>query len=235
MIINDSAVVVTGASSGIGLACARYLASRGARVVLAARDAARLREVQDELPGSLAVPTDVTDDGQARRLVEQAVQQLGRIDVLVNCAGKAMFGRIEDLGVADYQTLLGLNVVAPLRLMQLVIPLMRGQGGGTIVNVSSQASKKFIPNIAGYASTKHALRALSLTARAELAEDGITVAMIYPGVVDTDFGSNTAYPEPETLRRAPDGSLLPHVIPPSSVAEGIGRLIESGEAELDVM
>ena len=234
MIISDSVVVITGASSGIGLAAARYLASRGAKVVLAARGAGRLQELQDEVPGSLALPTDVTDDEQARRLVEQAAEQCGRIDVLVNCAGRAMFARVEDVSVADYQALLELNVVAPLRLMQLVIPQMRKQGGGTIVNVSSQASKRYIPNVAGYASTKHALKALSLTARAELAGDGIVVCTIYPGVVDTDFGANTPYPEPEALRRRPDGSLLPHVISPNSVAEGIGKLIESGGPELDV-
>ena len=234
MNISESVIVITGASSGIGLASARLPSSRGANVVLAARDAGRLRGLQDELPGSLALPTDVTDDAQARRLVERAVEECGRIDVLVNCAGRAMFAHVEDLSVADYQALIDLNVVAPLRLMQLVIPQMRRQGGGTIVNVSSQASKKYIPNVAGYASTKHALKALSLTARAELEGDGIVVCTVYPGVVDTDFGSNTAYPEPEAVRRAPDGSLLPHVISPSSVAEGIGSLIESGEAELDV-
>ncbi len=235
MTLKDSVIIITGASSGIGLATARHLSGQGAKVVLAARDADRLRALAATIPGSLAIPTDVTKDEQTRRLIERTVEELGRIDVLVNCAGMAMFAPIESISLAEYRYLLDLNLVAPLHLMQLVIPHMRRQGGGAIVNISSQASKKYIANIAGYASTKHALKALSLTARSELEDDRVVVSTVYPGIVDTDFGTHAARPEPDAVRHAPDGSLLPQVVAPAEVAEKIGELIQSGEAEGDVV
>lgn len=235
MDIQDKVVIVTGASSGIGLAIARKLLDAGARVVLAARNEGQLRLLQKELDGSLAIPADVTDPDQARSLVEQAVAEFGRVDVLVNNAGRAMAKPVEFIDVDEYRGVLELNVVAPLRLMQLVIPQMRRQGGGTIVNVSSQASTKYIPFIAGYASTKFALNNLSLTAREELAKDGIVVSIIKPGIVDTDFGTHTPSPEPDSLRRAADGTLLPHVATPETVADGVLELIRSGDAEFNIM
>ena len=235
MTLKDSVIIITGASSGIGLATARHLSGQGAKVVLAARDADRLRALAATIPGSLAIPTDVTKDEQTRRLIERTVEELGQIDALVNCAGMAMFAPIESISLAEYRYLLDLNLVAPLHLMQLVIAHMRRQGGGAIVNISSQASKKYIANIAGYASTKHALKALSLTARSELEDDRIVVSTVYPGIVDTDFGNHAARPEPDAVRHAPDGSLLPHVVAPAEVAEKIGELIQSGEAEGDVV
>ena len=119
--------------------------------------------------------------------------------------------------------------------MQLVIPHMRQQGGGAILNVSSMSTRRTIPNIAGYASTKYALNALSLTARQELANDGIRISIIRASLVDTDFGQNAPSPEPVALRRAPDGSLLPNVLSPEKVAEKICELIRSGEAEFDLV
>jgi short-subunit dehydrogenase len=119
--------------------------------------------------------------------------------------------------------------------MQLVIPRMREQGGGQIVNLSSQASTKYIPYIAGYASTKFALNNLSLTAREELAKDGITVSVVKPGIVDTEFGQNTPSPESAALRRDADGNLLPHVIGPTTVATAVADIIRSGDAQLDLL
>ncbi len=235
MKIAESVIIITGASAGIGLETARHLHRGGARLVLAARDSNGLDALEHELPGAVALPTDVTDPAQAVRLVEETVARFGRIDVLVNNAGRAMARPVEHIDLADYSDLLDLNVVAPLRLMQLVIPLMRQQGAGQIVNVSSQASTKYIPFIAGYASTKFALNNLSLTAREELAKDGITVSIVKPGIVDTDFGQHTPSPEPAALRRDSEGRLLPHVISPAAVAAAVAEVIESGDAELDLV
>jgi NADP-dependent 3-hydroxy acid dehydrogenase YdfG len=235
MDIADRVVVITGASSGIGLATARHLSSLGATLVLAARDADALRALEHELPRSLAVAADVTDPDDATRLVDTAFDRFGRIDVLINNAARAMAKPVEHIDLAEYTELLALNVLAPLRLMQLVIPRMRQQGGGQIINLSSQASTKYIPYIAGYASTKFALNNLSLTAREELARDGITVSIVKPGIVDTDFGTNTPSPEPDALRRGPDGALLPHVIAPAAVAAAVAEIIASGDAELDLL
>jgi short-subunit dehydrogenase len=142
---------------------------------------------------------------------------------------------VEHIDLPGYTQLLELNVIAPLRLMKLVIPHMRSQGGGQIVNISSQASTKHIPFIAGYASTKVALNNLSLTAREELATDDVTVSIVKPGIVDTDFGQHTPSPEPDALRHDPAGHLLPHVIAPNTVAAAVADIIRTGDAELDLV
>ena len=203
MEIKGRVVVIVGASGGIGSAISKHLAGLGAKVVLAGRNGERLRQLARELPGSLPVPADITKSEENQALVSKVMGEFGRIDVLINCAGQAMFASVESIDLDQYHDLLELNVVAPMRLMQLVIPHMRDQGKGVIVNVSSMASTRNIPNIAGYASSKCALNSLSLTAREELAKDGIVVSVIRPGIVDTDFGKHTNSPEPEALRRFP--------------------------------
>lgn len=181
------------------------------------------------------MPTDVTRSDDAVRLIDETMAEFGRIDVLINNAGQAMAKPVERIDLVEYSGLLDLNVIAPLRLMQLVIPPMRAQGGGQIVNISSQASTKHIPFIAGYASTKAALNTLTLTGREELAKDGIAVSIVKPGIVDTDFGRHTASPEPDALRYAADGTLLSHVIAPTAVAAAVADVIRSGDAELDLV
>ncbi len=235
MDIADRVIIITGASSGIGLATAKHLSSLGARLVLAARDADALKRLEQELPGSVAISTDVTKPDQAARLVEETITGFGRVDVLVNNAGRAMAKPVEHIDIAEYAELLELNLIAPLRLMQLVIPQMREHGGGQIVNISSQASTKHIPFIAGYASTKSALNTLSLTAREELAKDNITVSIVKPGIVDTGFGQNTPSPESDALRHTADGVLLPHVISPAAVAAAVADVIASAAAVVDLV
>jgi short-subunit dehydrogenase len=235
MDIADRVIVITGASSGIGLATAEHLHSLGAQLVLASRDAETLKALEQQLERSAAIPTDVTQPHEAARLIEDTISRFGRIDVLVNNAGRAMAKPVQHIDLDEYSRLLELNLIAPLRLMQMVIPQMREHGGGQIVNISSQASTKHIPFIAGYASTKAALNTLSLTAREELAKDGITVSIVKPGIVDTDFGANTPSPEPAALRRDPDGHLLAHVIAPGAVAAAVADIIATGNAELDLL
>ncbi len=235
MDIQGKVIIVTGASSGIGLATARALGQAGAQVVLAARDDQRLGALTNEIAGSRTHRTDVTVAKQAKALIDNTTAEFGRIDGLINCAGRGMFARVEDIDLDDFRQLLELNVVAPLRLMQLALPVMKEHGGGAILNVSSLASTKYIPNIAGYAATKYALNALSLTARAELVGDNVVVSVVRPGVVDSEFGANATTAEPDALRRGADGRLLPHVISPETVAAKIIDLLRSGEAELDIV
>jgi short-subunit dehydrogenase len=226
MKIDGAVMVVTGASSGIGAAIARLAHQRGMRVVLAARRADLLSAVAEELPGTLTVPTDVTDASQVDRLVRTAVDAFGRIDVLVNNAGQGLHLPIENVDLDDVRAVLELNVLAPLALMQAVLPLMRANGGGAIVNISSGSTRHVVPGVGPYAATKAALNTLSDVARAELARDGIAVSIVLPGVVDTGFH--------DALRA---GSANLSGVPkctPAQVAEAVLQVIESGEPEVVV-
>jgi len=181
-------VIVTGASSGIGEATARLLYEAGAHPVLAARRADRLTELSQQFGGALAVPTDVTIPEDRSRLVHATLDRHGRIDGLVNNAGRALLELIPDIDLDDFTELLQLNLVSALAMIQEVLPTMRSQGGGRIVNISSGTSRMATPTIAAYGAVKSALNMLSAVARIELATDGIVVSLVLPSVTATEFG-----------------------------------------------
>ncbi|MDD5456206.1 MAG: SDR family oxidoreductase [Candidatus Margulisbacteria bacterium] len=190
MKVKDKVVIITGASEGIGATLARLLSANQAKVVLAARRAEILKKMESELPNSLAIPTDIRKPEDIVNLINRTVEHFGRVDLLVNGAGQAQYGPIEKVDIAEYQSIVELNVYGPLRAMQAVIPQMRKQGGGMILNISSMVSKQYIPLLGSYASTKYALNALSLTARQELAPDKIIVSVFHPRMTATNFGKN---------------------------------------------
>jgi len=226
-------IIVTGASGGIGLATARLLGSRGARVVLAARNEETLRALEAEIPNSLAVQTDMRESNDIRALVEQTVAHFGRIDCLVNNAGQDFNAAVEEIDPDDYRSILELNLIGALAAMQAVIPIMRRQGSGAIVNVSSGTTKMILTGSAGYSSSKAALNHLSLIAREELAPDGIVVSLIYPYITATRLEENAiGAGEHPTTGPPPD---IPPADPPEKAAEAIVSLIESGEAELSLV
>ena len=225
MDIADKVVLVTGASSGIGAATARLAAHAGARLVLAARREDRIAALADELPQAVHVATDVTDPSQVEAAVQAAVSAYGRVDVLVNNAGQGLHLPLEQVAVDDFRAILELNVVAPLVAMQTVIPLMRAQGGGSIVNVSSGTSRMALPGVGAYAATKSALNMLSAVARRELADAGIVVSTIYPFITATEFHTTLRAGQ---LGNRPDAP-PPHT--PEQVAAAILALIASGDEE----
>jgi short-subunit dehydrogenase len=188
--INNSVIIVTGASSGIGLATARVLAREGARVVLVARSEKRLAEIEKEIPNSFAIPADMEKPEDIAALVQRAKDVFGRIDVLINNAGQGLRAPVEHINLDDYQRVMNLNVFAVVRAMQAVIPIMRKQGGGMILNISSRVSKNYFPSLSAYASTKYALNAITLTARQELEKDNIVVSVFHPKITATDFDMN---------------------------------------------
>ena len=149
MEIKDKIAIVTGASGGIGLAVARLLAEKGAKVVLAARSADRLKQLESEIPGSFAVPTDMRKREDIRQLVQQTETKFGRIDILINNAGQGLLSPVASINLDDYREIMELNVYAVLEAMQAVIPIMRKQGGGAILNVSSLVSKNYFPKLGG--------------------------------------------------------------------------------------
>ncbi len=233
MNVRQKVVIITGASAGVGLATARLLAKQGAKVALAARSQERLQELLQELPSSFAIPTDMSDAASVGHMVAAVHEHYGRIDALINNAGRGLYGTVEKVDVASYRAVWALNVEGPLIAMQKVIPLVRAQGGGSIVNISSMVSKNCFPRIGTYASTKYALNALSLTARAELAADCIIVSVVYPGFVETDFGKNAIKFGEET--RGMESRRREHMPEPDSpehVASRILFALESGQAEV---
>jgi NAD(P)-dependent dehydrogenase (short-subunit alcohol dehydrogenase family) len=233
MRIDGKVVIVTGASGGIGLATARLLGSRGAKVVLAARNEEALRAAEAEIPGSLAVRSDLREAGDIRALVERTVEHFGRIDCLVNNAGQDFNAPVEEIDPGDYRSILELNLIGALEAMRAVIPHMRRQGEGAIVNVSSGTTKMILTGSAGYSSSKAALNHLSLVAREELAPDGIAVSVIYPYITATDLERNAIGADEHSMAGPPPG--IPPADPPEKVAEAILNLIESGEAELSLV
>ncbi|HEU4410576.1 MAG TPA: SDR family NAD(P)-dependent oxidoreductase [Polyangiaceae bacterium] len=183
-------VAITGASSGIGEALALAWARRGAGLVLGGRDAGALarvaREVERAGGEAFVEPGDVTDEADRARFVGRALREKGRLDVLVNNAGRGYYGAVRALDLAEVERLFALNVFAPLRLTQLALgPLEASRGA--VVMMSSVAGVAASPRMGAYAASKFALEALSVSLRAELAARGVRVVVVRPGPVDTPF------------------------------------------------
>jgi short-subunit dehydrogenase len=227
MEIEGRVFIVTGASSGIGLATATALSGRGAKVALLARSKDVLEELSKRLPGSLPVTTDMTDFEAVRRSVQDVHRHYGRIDGLINNAGRGYAATVEEIDPAIFDEIFHLNVLGPIIAMQAAIPMMRRQRSGTIVNINSGTAFMTIPEYSVYSSSKRALMGFSLTARAELVKDGIVVSEVYPVVTHTNFGKNRmgkpAGGGPATNYAAGDT--------PELVANLILKAIEEGQAQ----
>jgi NADP-dependent 3-hydroxy acid dehydrogenase YdfG len=191
MDIKDKVAIVTGASSGIGLATAELFAENGAKVALAARTIEKLKEMSLAMPDSLAIQTDMRSQEQISKMISKVYEHYGRIDILINNAGQGMHVAVEHTNLDDYRSVFELNVVSVIAAMQGVIPIMRKQGQGVIINISSGLTKRIIPTVGPYASTKYALNAITLTARMELEKDNIKVGLVIPGITATNFFKNT--------------------------------------------
>ncbi len=183
--------IVTGASAGIGAATARLLGGAGMRVALCARRRERLERLAGEIGGAgseaLACPVDVTDAPALRAVIEDIASRWGRIDVLINNAGRGLAAHLEDTTPEEIRALLELNLLAVVTGTQAVLPLMRRQGRGHIVNVSSVVGRRGIPGRSAYAATKFALGGLTEALRMELRGSGIAVSLVYPVYTRTEF------------------------------------------------
>lgn len=190
---SSQVVLITGASSGIGAALAYVLADRfmGISLVLAARNQARLDEVADRCSKAgaqvLVVPTDMAQIDQVTALAQTAIERFGRVDVLVNNAGYGQMGPLELIPISGAQRQFQVNVLGVIALIQTMIPIMRNQGGGKIINVSSLGGRIAFPFGSLYSASKFALESLSDSLRRELAPFNIQISVIEPGPVSTDF------------------------------------------------
>ena len=187
-------VLITGASSGIGEATARLLAKTGATVLLGARRIDRLEKIATELRSGGATveyrALDVTDLEDARAFAAFACKRFGRIDVLINNAGVMPLSRLEELKTDEWQRMLDVNVGGVLHGIAAVLPTMRKQGGGHIVNLSSIGGHAVHPTAAVYSATKFAVIAVSEGLRLEMAEQNIRVTVISPGVTDSELADS---------------------------------------------
>lgn len=222
MDLRGKTVVVTGASSGIGRAAAIELARRGANVVLAARRAEQLEDVARACAAfgmrATAVPTDVTSRDDCRRLIESA----GRVDVLVNNAGFAIFEAIESARPDDLEAMMQTNYFGAVWCTQAVLPQMLERGGGTIVTVASIAGIMGYARMGGYCATKFALIGFCEALRDEVLGRGVRVALVCPGTTETEFFVKAE------RGKMPGASRLILAVRPEKVARAIADAAEDG-------
>lgn len=194
--LEEQVVVITGATSGIGLATARGAAERGARLVLAARDGDALDTLAHEMRQRGAevatVAADVGDPADVARIGKTAVEKFGRVDTWINNAGIGTFGTLEQVTLEDMQRLMQTNFWGVVHGSLEAVKLLRTYGGGAIINLGSEASDRSIPLQGTYAASKHAIKAFTESLRMELEKDNVPISMtlIKPAAIDTPFAKH---------------------------------------------
>ena len=230
--INSKVVIITGASSGLGEATARRLADRGAKLVLAARREDRLKDLTEDLKsrGAEAIwqVTDVTDRNQVESLAAAAKEAFGRIDVLVNNAGLMPLAPLDALKVDEWEQMVDVNIKGVMYGIAAVLPTMREQHSGHILNLSSVAGHKVFPGAAVYCATKYAVKALSEGVRME-GGDELRSTNISPGAVATELTSTITDPD---AKKAAD-ELYEVAIDSDAVARAVVYAIEQ-PADVDI-
>lgn len=235
----NDVVLITGASDGIGRAVARGFATHGSSLILAARRAERLADVAAELrsvgASVVTCPVDVSLDAGRKELVTKAISTFGKIDVLVNNAGYGYRCPLETTPLHAVRSIFETNVFAPIALTQLVVPHMRDQRRGCIINMSSVAGKVARPLSSLYDATKHALEAVSDGLVGELRDFGICVVVIEPGFVKTEFvavadslstdysGNDGNYDRLRRAMRESDARYRRFAVSPEKVAQVVVR------------
>jgi short-subunit dehydrogenase len=230
--LRGARVIVTGASSGIGRAVAEEFGRGGAALALASRNQAGLDAVAAGIQRAggraIVIPTDVMAEGALERLAQETIRQLGGIDILVNNAGIGLQASIADAAAADVEALFRLNVLAAAAAIRAVVPVMRAQQSGMIINISSMAGRIVIPRIGYYSASKFALTAIGDALRLEEGHRGIRVMNVFPGTTETSFGQN---------RLGAQGRLSHQRIPPVSaekVARRIAKAVERNQQSVYV-
>jgi NAD(P)-dependent dehydrogenase (short-subunit alcohol dehydrogenase family) len=183
--LRDRVCVLTGSTSGIGLASARFLAEEGAKVVISGRNSERVEQARKEAGAALGVVCDLAEPGAPEELVSEAIAQLGRVDCLVNNVGEAYQASFEELTDLQWEEMWQLNVMSYVRAIRAVLPGMRERGSGVIVNVSSTAGKRPSTGMPNYSVTKAAVLSLSRLVADVYAGEGIRCNAVAPGPTAT--------------------------------------------------
>ncbi len=205
--------LVTGASSGIGEATATALAEEGARVAVLARRSDRLEKVVKRIKdaGGEAVPivVDLMNEAQLREAIHQTKETFGRIDIMVNNAGVMLLGKIEGTDTGEWRQMLDINVLAVMLACHEILPVMKAQGGGHIVNISSVAGRQVKAGYSGYNASKWAVGAFSESLRQEVTKQHIRVTVIEPGMVATELRQHITDPEVRKAQEDAQHSITP--------------------------
>jgi 3-oxoacyl-[acyl-carrier protein] reductase len=211
--------IVTGAARGLGLAVATRLHERGASVAVNVRDPQRAAATASEVgERALAVPGDVANEGMPQEIVRRVLDRFGRIDVLVNNAALPLTTRFEAVSAAEWRRAIEVNLTAPFLLMQAVLPAMKAQHYGRIINISSSAGR-MVSTLGGahYTTSKTGLLGLTRAAAKELGQYGVTVNAVCPGMIDTELTRETA--SGELLERLAGGYPIPRLGTAREVAD----------------
>ncbi len=220
-------VAITGASSGIGAATARRLANRGAAVVLGARRADRLDALAAEIRAAggraNAVTVDVTDAGDLQRLVDTAVSEYGRLDVLISNAGIGPISPMTARRRGDWDAMIDVNLRGVLHGIDAALPVFEKQGRGHFVTIVSTAGIKIVPTMAVYAATKNAVRTLLEGLRQESTDGTLKTTAISPGYVRTEFGDSITDP---AIRAEIGAGMQAFALDPDAIARAVEFVID---------
>lgn len=214
MELKDKIMVITGASSGIGMATARRLDRAGVKFVLNARSADKLESLASELSSAVGVTGDMIDPQTPQKILDKAFSEFGRVDILFNNAGVMHIGTIDEVDIETLCRMVRLNFESVVRMSYLVLRHMKKQGSGFLINSSSLAGLKSFPEIGPYCGTKFAVEAFTEALRMELAGTGVKVTAIEPGRTRTELFSHW----PEEKKFKPENGLIE--------ADDIARCIE---------
>jgi NADP-dependent 3-hydroxy acid dehydrogenase YdfG len=223
----ESVIAITGASSGIGEATARHLATRGARLVIGARRMDRLEALADEIRQDggevVTVEVDVTRRADLQRLVQTAVDRFGRLDVLVSNAGVSKLGPLADGDVDGWSAMIDVNLRGVLNGIAAAMPVFRRQGNGHFVTTVSTAGLKIVPDMAVYAASKNAVRTLMESLRQESTDGVIRTTSVSPGFVRTELGDSIDDPDARARIRSNMDAIG---LSPEAVARAVAFAIE---------
>jgi NADP-dependent 3-hydroxy acid dehydrogenase YdfG len=230
--IQDKVILITGASSGIGEACARLLAQKGARLLLGARRSDRLEVLVGEIreAGGTAEfrRLDVTSRADTQAFVDSAIERFGRVDVLISNAGVMPLSPLEALKVDEWDRMIDVNIRGVLHGIAAVLPLMQAQRSGQLVNIASIGAYRVVPTGAVYCATKYAVRAISEGLRQEVGGD-IRVTLVSPGVVESELAESISDGPTRELMQA----FRQVAITPDAIARAVAYAVEQ-PADVDV-
>ncbi|HDH7848988.1 SDR family oxidoreductase (plasmid) [Klebsiella pneumoniae] len=228
--IKDKVIIITGASSGMGEAAARHLATKGAKVVLAARRSSRIdalaKEINEQGGTAMAIATDVTREDDVKKLVDTTVSQWGRIDVLINNAGVMPLSPLDQVKVSEWNQMIDVNLRGVLHGIAAALPYMKAQKSGHIINTASIAGHLVFPASAVYSATKYAVRALTEGLRKETCAYNVRATIISPGAVSTELLEHISDKDVQAVNQEYVGKVG---VPPETYARMVAFAISEPE------